>query len=54
LKTKKERPFSLREKDRMRGYNIGSYLLYPLSPTLSLRERGVWESSEQDYVFEYV
>jgi hypothetical protein len=35
----KENPFSLREKARMRGYKLSSILFYPLSPTLSLRER---------------
>jgi hypothetical protein len=35
-----ERPFSFREKDRMRGYRIRQlHLLYPLSPALSRRER---------------
>jgi len=40
LITSKENPFSLREKARKRGYKKCSYLSYPLSPTLSLRERG--------------
>ncbi len=35
-----ERPFSLREKDRMRGFEFMQLLLfYPLFPALSLRER---------------
>jgi hypothetical protein len=34
------RPFSLREKDRMRGYKIMQLgCIDPLSPTLSRRER---------------
>jgi hypothetical protein len=37
-----ERPFSLREKARMRGYESGYlFLSYPLSPTLSLGEREI-------------
>jgi hypothetical protein len=36
---KKERPFSLREKDRRRGYKLSSYCIISLSPTLSRRER---------------
>jgi hypothetical protein len=37
----KKYAFSLREKARMRGYESGRGALYdPLSPTLSLRERG--------------
>jgi len=39
-----ERPFSPREKDRMRGYKIRQlHLFYPLSPTLSRRERELME-----------
>jgi hypothetical protein len=39
LPAHKENSFSLREKARMRGYKSGSYPIYPLSPTLSRRER---------------
>jgi hypothetical protein len=34
------RPFSLREKARKREYKRRLSLIYPLSPTLSRRERG--------------
>ncbi len=34
-----ESPFSLREKNRMRGYRKEDLLFDPLTPTLSLRER---------------
>jgi hypothetical protein len=38
----KKYAFSLREKARMRGYESGRGALYdPLSPTLSLRQRGL-------------
>jgi hypothetical protein len=41
LKEAKENPFSLREKARMRGYKSRSHPIYPLSPALSRRERGL-------------
>ena len=48
---KTERPFSFREKDRMRGYTIRQlYRFYPLSPTLPVGE-GVYGTAVGTYWF---